>query len=529
MQLRNHFVLPVIAGLGLSFLVGCGGSPNKPIAPPSGGFTNANLKGTYVFSIVGADNVNGTFLATTGTFTANGTGGSGGITGGAIDMNDPSFSSVLRNNPITGGSYTVTADGRGQATLLTATPFGSSLIIDFVLSSSSHGLVTQFDGNGSGSGTLDLQTAASQPAAGNYVFGLSGISGVNVLTGGTPLGTAGLITLDGSGNATGSLDYNNNETPSQLTINSGSKVLVSATPGTATLVTSGGTTLNFDVYAIDATHMKLIEVDSFPILSGDVFSQTSASFPSGQIVFTMAGLDFSVTPAFPLVVGGLMTSDGTSTISNGKEDFNDAGTADSTPQTFAGTISSSGGRTVLQLTTFENGAGGVAGTFTFAAYPSSGGIQLLEIDGAGVSAGVAFAQSSTSLSSSQGYGLNLTAANSSGFEEDDIAEFVTTSSSFSGLMDINDQGQTSFAQKFNGSYSLDSPATGRGVLSGNLLNGAFYVVDSSNVLLLETDANQLGLGAFSLQAASAQSNMAAAHLAMLRSRSAAKAAWHRRQ
>ena len=517
-------MLPIIAVSFLVFSVACGSSRTQATPPPSGGFSNSNLKGTYVFSVIGADSA-GNAMAIAGTFTANGTGGSGGITGGTLDMNDSGFTVPLTNNPITGGSYLLTQDGRGQATLSTATPFGSSIEVDFVLTSSEHGLITEFDKNGSGSGSLDLQTAASQPAAGTYVLGISGVSGAGL----TPAAAAGAITLDGAGNATGSMDYNNNASSSLVSLNSGSTVLVSGTPGAASLATTGGT-FKFDVYGIDATHWKFIETDSFPILAGDLFSQTTATFPSNQVVFTMAGFDYNTTAGGPLAIGGLMTSDGTSTISNGEEDFNDAGVIDTTPQAFSGTIiaPASGSRYLLALNNFVNGNAAAVGSYSFAAYPSSGGIQLVEVDGNGVSAGVAFAQSSTSLASGQGYGLNLAAANNSGVEEDDIAEFTTTSGALSGIIDINDQGQPTSDQRLSGNYTLDSPATGRGVLTSNMFSGAFYVVDGSNVLFLETDSTQVGTGAFQVQNASAKSTLAASHLAMLRMKPGSKSALRRR-
>src|SRR5581483_4407652 len=283
MSLRNHLFVPIVFS-ALAILAGCGGSGSiaKVTPPPSGSFSLSNLNGTYVFSIVGNDTAFD-FVAMTGTFTAD---GSGAITGGALDINDSGFTAPIINNPITGGSYTVTGDGRGQATLTTSTPFGSTLKVDFALSSSAHGLVTEFDANGSGSGSFDLQTSTTQPPAGNYAFGLSGISNVSVTTGaGLPAAAAGLITLDAGGNATGQLDYNDNGSPTLLTINSGSSVLSGTTPGTATLSTSSGP-LHFDVYTVDATHMKLIETDGFPILAGDLFVQSSSTFPAAQIAVT---------------------------------------------------------------------------------------------------------------------------------------------------------------------------------------------------------------------------------------------------
>ena len=512
MAIGTRFVLPIALST-LALLAGCGGGNNtaKPTPPPTGGFSVANLKGTYVFSMTGSD-LTGNFIAMTGVFTATGTAGNSGISGGIVDINNSG--SGFTSNPITSGNYTVTADGRGQATLATTTPFGSAMQVDFVLTSNSGGFITEFDGHGSASGSLELQTAATQPAAGTYVFGLSGIG--TSATSLVPAGAAGAITIDGSGAATGSYDYNNDGTPALIAINSGSNLSAGSTPGTATLVTGSGT-LNFDVYSIDGTHMKLIERDSStssPILAGDLFAQTSAAFPSGQIVFTMAGFDGSIGRA--LTVGGLMTSDGSSAISNGEEDFNDGGSSDSTPLAFSGTISASGGRYVLTMNNFENGANGAAGTFSFAAYPSAGGIELVEIDADGVTSGVAFSQTGTAIAAGQGYGMNLTGSNSSS-EEDDIAEFTTTSTGLSGILDVNDQGQTNFGQKLTALYSSDSSGNGRGVITkNNFFNGVYYSVDGSTALFLETDQGQVGLGSIQTQSASASSNLAASHLAMLR-------------
>jgi hypothetical protein len=530
MPVRNRLVVAMVFS-ALLLLIGCGGSGSTATInpPPSGSFSVSNLNGTYVFSIVGSVNdTTSDLIAITGTFTAN---GSGGITGGALDMNSSAFTGAVTNNPVTAGTYTVTSDGRGQATLTTSTPLGSTLKVDFVLSSSEHGLITEFDGNGSGSGSFDLQTAATQPPAGNYVFGLSGISSVSVTTGfGVPAASAGIVTLDASGNATGSMDYNNNGSPSLFTINSGSSVVSGTSPGTATLVTSGGN-LHFDVYTVDATHMKLIETDAVsvaPVLAGDLFAQTSSAFPSGQIAFTMAGMDYPAGGT-PLVVGGLMTSDGSSTISSGSEDYNDGGVTDQTPLAFSGALSGANGRYVVQLNGFENGVNGAVGSFAFAAYPSVGGIQLVEIDGNGVTSGVGFSQTSTALAANEGYGFGLTAVNQSS-REDDIAEFTTTSTAFSGAIDYNDQGLSlSFRQPLNGTYTPDAPATGAGVFTANAFFGVYYTVDSSNALFIELDSTQLGLGAFQTQNAGAKSNLASAHLAMIRSiRVSAKKAWRRK-
>jgi hypothetical protein len=527
MSVRNGIVL-LLALSTLTLLVGCGSSSPKAVAPPGGGFSNSNLNGTYVFSSTGVDSNNGLFQTVVGDFVAD---GGGGIKGGAFDVAGVTVG-VFPNNTVTGGSYHISVDGRGQATLNTS---GTPVTLDFVLTSSSHGLVTEFDGNGTGSGTLDIQPSApSQSAlAGlSYSFGFSGSSTAPV-----SFGTVGSITLDASGNVTGFEDFNSGGSSTALTdlpISSGTVLVGTGTaPGTAQFTTSGAGMLNFDVYVIDSTHLKFIETDPNLLASGDAFTQAT-SIPSGQLVFTMAGLDsFNFAPPAPMSLAGYLTNT-SGTLSAGLEDVNDAGNPFQST-TVAGSIGAlAGGRSVLTLTNFVNGGfNDAANTYVFAAYPftSNGvtGIQLLEIDGAGVTSGAAFAQSATTLASSQGYGLNLSAFNTGGYEEDDIAEFATTSGAFTGIVDINDEFSLSPTQALNGSYA-PADTTGRGTFTTtNFVNGNYYVVDSSTYLILETDSNQVGLGIFELQGSPAASAAVQRAISMLRPAVRAHGAWQRKK
>jgi hypothetical protein len=515
MLLRKCAVLSIIVFFSLVFLVACGSSSTKATPPPTGGFSNSNLNGTYVFSVTGSD-ASGLFLTMAGTFVAN---GSGGITAGAMDLNDAGTGPLL-SQAITGGVYSVGVDGRGDfrngggLTLQTA---AGTFTFDFALSSSAHGLITEFDSNGTGSGTLDLQTVTTLSSS--YAFNLSGIVQ-------TPFATVGDFSLDSKGNVTAGLeDFNNNGSSTgetNLSITSGAVSLTSA-PGTATLTSSAGG-FNFHIYPIDSTHLKLIEVDTLPITSGDAFSQTS-SIPANN-VFTVAGFD-SVAGG-PFTAAGLLVTDGAGNVTSASaEDVNDFGNVPA-PISFTGQYTAlSGGRSVVTfLTAFINGNGGLGcSNCQFAAYPSSGGLQLLEIDDAGITSGVAYPQgSSPTLASGRGYGMNLTGSNfgniSGNFEEDDIAEFTNSNGSFTGVIDSNDQGSLTANQRFSATYAADSTIPGRGVITpvSNAFNLVSYMVDSSTAVFVEVDNNpvQVGLGSFSLQNATAKSNAAAAHLAVLR-------------
>ncbi len=505
MPLRSRFVLTIIF-FNIAVLASCGGGGGISHVippPPTGNFTNSNLNGTYVFSVIGSD-VNGLPLQLTGTLTAD---GNGNITGGAFDVNNPNGLGVGNLSVGSGSTFGVTADGRATATVNTASgAFGFA----FVLTSSEHGLITEFDTGGTGSGALDLQTAVSQTqVAQSYALSLSGSDG-----GLNPMASLAGFTLDGAGTVgNGVQDINDFTTVlPQLTLSGTVLVGAAGAPGTAQLVTQTTLgTLTFDVYAIDANHLKFIETDNLAFLVGDAFPQQT-TIPAATNVFTVAGLD--LIQGFPIVAGGFIVTDGNGNVSStSNEDINDGG-AVTTAIGFAGLYTAVvNGRSTMTLTGFNNAS--LSSTTTFAAYPTTNGLQLLEIDTSGVTSGVATSQSSTTLASGQTYGLNLTGANTNG-QEDDIAQFTNTSGSLSGLVDFNDQGNLTPAQVFAGTYAADSTNTGRGQVSSSAFNLISYVVDNSTTVFIEQDTNQVGVGVFQSQNASVKSNLAANHLAGLR-------------
>ncbi len=513
MLLRNRLVLPVILA-GLAVLAGCGNGPVHVTPPPTGAFSNTNLNGTYTFSVLGAD-ANGQF-AMAGSFTACGC-AQGTISGGTVDLVDKAGiapASAIGSN----STYNISQDGRGLARLMITTTASVALEvdIDFVLTSSSHGMITRYDTNGTGSGSIDLQpSAVSQTVLANapYAFSLSGSD-----LAGDPLAQVGAFTLDASGNISTSgtsagvadttlfsfstfiaTPFPNSALSGVVQVGSGT------TPGAATLTTSFGT-LNFDVYAIDSTHLKLIESDGVEVLVGDVFAQPSPSIPAGNLVFSVAGPD---PGGNPFVAAGIMTSDGASQITSGAEDLNDNGVIDFgnnpvTSQAFTGTFAATGGgRFQVALSTFAGGT-------IFAAYPSSGGLLIQEIDSgaaSGITSGIALTQTSgASIIASQGYGMNLTGVDLlNGFVElDEIAEFKTTSSAMTGLIDQNDGGGLS-TTSLSGAYTPGSNGTGAAAFNAGLQSMFYYVVDNSTVLFLSTDPTVVGVGAFESQTTPAQS------------------------
>ena len=95
---------------------------------------------------------------------------------------------------------------------------------------------------------------------------------------------------------------------------------------------------------------------------------------------------------------------------------------------------------------------------------------MLEIDNPtdgefGITGGIALPQgTTTTISTTPGYGLNLSAINGGGstlFEEDDIAEFtVDSSGNYKGAEDVNDEGSLTSRVPFNGTLTPDTGGRG---------------------------------------------------------------------
>jgi len=476
-QERFPLLLAVIAVLAV--FTGCGGG-SLSFPPPQGTFTNASLNGPFAFSYTGSDGRG--FLAVAGSFQAD---GAGHITAGMQDIN--SGFGIFTNSPVT-GTYAVRADGRGSANL--NSPAGNTTI-DFVIVASGHALITRFDANASGSGTIDQQTTSAfsnTALAGTFAFNLSGIDGLT-----NPLAVAGNLTSDNTGTITSGVDDSNDN--GGVVINdplTGTIPVNSNGRGAATVNTVRGT-LTFAFYVVDANHLKLVEVDAAPVLGGEAFRQTgpfSNASLSGPFAFTVAGAD-AATPG-PSAMGGTVVLDGAGTVTSGSADLNDAGSV-VTNIAVPGTYSmAANGRGTLTL---------VSGlqTFHFVIYPSSQGVLALETDPRFITTGTALQQQSTPFSGgslSGNYGLNFTAISSTS-ELDAIAEFAADGASkVSGIIDLNDNGGITFGQPLSGNFSVS--ANGRALLNLQTplgtQNMVMYMVNGNRALFIELNSSLVAAG-----------------------------------
>jgi hypothetical protein len=461
-------------------LAGCGGGGGTTFGgPPAGGFTNANFTGTYSFTVVGSNQ--GGFFTIAGSVAAN---GSGTITSGTVDINSPGTVGAVANVAAT-GTYSVKADGRGTANLVTS---AGTFNFDFVILTAQRALVSRFDGNASASGSLDLQTASAfnlATLAGTFAYNLSGVDGPVQNT----EVSGGVFTVDAAGDITaGVQDTNDNGGLSTNAALTATPLTMSAPVngrGTLAITTAADGTRHFAYYVISANQIRLIETDNGPILTGDAFRQTSTTV-SGSFAFTASGT--STHGAF--AVGGILNTNGAGSIlSTSMADSNNGGT-------LLTNVALSGTYTVA-----ANGRGTMVlnGVTNFAIYPSSGGLQMVEIDAATITNGTAFQQSGTFTNGTitGKYGANTTGLISPTVEFDDIAQFTADGAGhYTGNLDLNDGGLLSVGLALNGAYTLSATgrATGTMVSSFGTQNVIYYAVNGTHILYIEIDTNTVAVG-----------------------------------
>jgi hypothetical protein len=468
--------------------------------------------GTYVFQLSGpvgpaANFVSGVIIAQNGQIT----GGEQDFIDYAANLSAQTY--LPRFDEITGGTYATTPDGNLQITLNT----NDSIIgiagvetMKGVIISSSRVLLTQINGS-VGSGTLDLQTSTAAPSGG-YAFTTFGVD-----LNGEPAGIGGVLDVNAGEIVTANsvLDINDNFvfSPAQTlaaTVVSGPDTLGRVEFQLAPAAPSAFQSINLAGYVVDAAHIRLIETanDTFQgVMGGTALGQgsntgafTSSSIAGSSFVFGTAGEEMN---AGSLQVAGVFTANSGGTL-NGTLNWNDlTGTAVQSPIAFSGSYAvdpSGTGRVAL-----SNLTDGSTFAYQFELYlTGSGQGLLLSSSTAEMIAGRAFEQTSAA-SFSGSYGMSST----------EIASGLGTlgaNTSIGPITAVAGSGTDTLTGFVDfGSGATDFPATGNatsfstGIFAGTLagLNPAasikpdsfsFYLVDSTQVLIIETDNTQLTLG-----------------------------------
>ena len=487
-----------------SLTAACGGS-RTPVGgppPPTGNFSNANLKGQYAFLMSGTELCSGSssFFTRAGSFTAD---GSGHITGGLEDVNVCTGVFTLQ---FTNSTYSITADGRGTLSLTNST---GTTNYSITLSSATAGVIAETDVNLTASGSFQRQNVAAfsdLAIIGGYVFDFAGITSTP-----NPESVIGRFDAVGGGVITSGLfDSNVAGTPSgQQSFPAGAFYKLD-TNGDGTNFGRGTANIaghNFAYYIVDATRLKLLGTDFPAAFAGEAFAQQNISFTAASLNSGFAFLLGGSSSTGPIATAGRFNADGAGNLTSIFLDENDSGRVTLLP--------SQGGTVTGTYTVDAIGGGGTAtwkdtnaGTFSFIFYlisPTNAVFQ--ETDNKITSDGTLLAQTAGPVSPATLAGdFAFVWSGVSTDEEDFVGQLKLTSASgnnATGIMDFNEfaAGQQFFNIKFDGPLTIVPPGTGPNTLvatttlpSPTTFTFTAYAVDSNNVFLVGVDKTRVIAG-----------------------------------
>jgi hypothetical protein len=495
-----------------------------------------NLTGNYVFEAEGVEDSMPYQIAGVMVLDGNGNITGGEQTANLLNQLSGAFESHTDAIPAGSGStYFLGPDGRGTISInLPGDPAIVQETFSFAFLSNSHALIAQTPAPStaainvpSASGTMDLQVGTITSPLAGYAFVMNGSD----FASGVPTSIGGVLNVNSPNNIseTGSIIDQNlaglvtaNQRPSGAVSNPDTFGAVTFTLSVPGFLST--TAYSIEGYAVDATHIKLIENDNGGLggVAGLALSQGSAtgsflddSAFSGAYVFAVLGVDPASGLPATFTSAGVVSADGAGNLTNGFTDtvfqaFLSLSTASpvQVSGTFGGTytISATGtGRVHANFNTFPSPNGGFAPQYIF--YLAGNGNPALVLasgNGGGanypfIASGIAYPQSA-SLTFNGNYGLSYTQENTTA-EYDGTAQMSVTPPSLSGFADVGfnvDQGftgnfsssscSTTVVGCFSGSFNSGSGNAFQGSI--NTFTADFYMIDQTQGFFVENDLVQ---------------------------------------
>ena len=273
---------------GIIFAAGCGAGAGIHGIPPTGGtgnFSNASLKGSYVYQLSGTVSSSGVSYQEAGVFTAD---GAGHITGGIDDATEGPNQSF--GNAIS-GTYTIANNGTGTISL-TGTAFTNTSLAVTLVSSAKAYLIEADPLNAAGLAELQSASAIGTAPTGTFVFK------THITAGQIPTSTVGRFTVSTGNFQSGFVDVNRaGSFSSPALANFTFNAPISNGRGTGNYTENPGVTSGFLYYIVDSNNIRLLSTDTLinaggigraEMQSGGPFSTSSLS---GSYVFGSKGDD----------------------------------------------------------------------------------------------------------------------------------------------------------------------------------------------------------------------------------------------
>jgi hypothetical protein len=269
--------------------------------------------------------------------------------------------------------------------------------------------------------------------------------------------------------------------------------------------------VNFVFYAVQGEVLRVVESDVPTFITGGTFygqgaPGTNSTFSVSSLSGTYAFFESGSTVNGPLAIAGQFTA-ASGNLSAGFADTNDDGTYEkgsiaASPYTLAGN-----GSGTLTLPGTPSTTEDVSALLIFATDPTlnlldpnnttsgTGGALIMDNDAGAYGTGLIVPQTTGALQGN--YAVNLQLFNSSA-EIDFVGQSTQSGGSFTGTVDLNDNGTTATAVNFSGSSTADSTNVGRYTgsftVGANSYNISYYQVNSGEFFILDTDSSDVGNG-----------------------------------
>jgi hypothetical protein len=218
--------------------------------------------------------------------------GSFAVVSGEQDYNDGDIitSPQPTGDAITGGSLVVEANGQAILTLITNNAnvgADGTETLSLVYVNANHAMITEFDGGGTSSGSLDLQTLPST-LAGGYSFNLSG-AGSDF----EPVALGGVFTISGTSINNGAFDLND---AGSITFDTAFTGSISAPDSFGRgVITGTGIAVTINYYVVGPEAIRIIDVDGTDTAVGSAYGQgdSAGSFGNGSLTQSAFGMSGS--------------------------------------------------------------------------------------------------------------------------------------------------------------------------------------------------------------------------------------------
>jgi hypothetical protein len=333
--------------LGLVSLLLCAGCGSNnggvPGFIPKGPFSNASLKGQYVYQIEGFDFSNPNNVVPyreAGVFTAD---GNKLITSATDDFSEGTGVFTTGST----GSYGINSDGTGSITFNNA--LLGSITLEVTMVSASKVYLVEADSAVNAGGIAEMQnlTAITAAPAGTFVFREHDVN----FTTAQSSASVGAFTLTGGVVSNGNRDVNVGGTLSSLTFTGSFNAPDPATGrGNGTFTDGALVTSSFNYYIVDANNIRLLAADTNIVGQGRAELQSGTPTLSGSYAF---GSEGDTGALGGVNMAGRFTASGGNITAGARDSVQDGGPA--TNVSFTGTYTQTpNGRAVLNLTTAAN-------------------------------------------------------------------------------------------------------------------------------------------------------------------------------